>query len=274
MQDSAAIDLSPCTDDRPFIAQMGMWKNLDRAELGELSKYAEFSGFPVSKLTTAIILAVVATLLIPLNLLPYVRRSGPRLRAVPWLYFFAIGVAFMAVEVVLIQRYTLFLGASVYSVVVILATLLVAGGVGSRLSRHIPERVTFTGIALWLVLEVAVLGPLTGLFASLALPARLALAVAMVAPLGFFMGMPFPRGALRVGALVDWGFAVNGAASVLGATGVIVVAQALGFRAALLCALVVYLAAFVLLSARAAWRAPESGERCGNDGDDPVYSPR
>jgi hypothetical protein len=274
VQDTARIDLSPSTDDRPFIAQMGLWKNLDRNKLGELSKYAEFSGFPVSKMTTAIILAVVVILLIPLNLSPYLRREKPRLGAVPWLYFFAIGMAFMAVEVVLIQRYTLFLGASAYSVVVILVTLLVAGGIGSRLSRRVAVRTAFAGIALWLALEVVALGPLTGALAHLPLAARMVVTVALVSPLGFFMGMPFPRGALRVGSLVDWGFAVNGAASVLGATGVVVVAQAAGFRVALACALAVYLAAYALLSRDRAWAGAAATKECGNGGDDPVYSPR
>ncbi|MBK7143057.1 MAG: hypothetical protein IPH75_13370 [bacterium] len=44
---------------------------------------------------------------------------------------------------------------------------------------------------------------------------RMLVAVILIAPVGFFMGMPFPKGTLRVGPLVDWEFAVNGAASVL-----------------------------------------------------------
>jgi hypothetical protein len=50
MADSAAINLSPCTDDRPFVAQMRLWKNVDHIEGGQVSRYAEFQGFPMSKL--------------------------------------------------------------------------------------------------------------------------------------------------------------------------------------------------------------------------------
>ena len=71
--------------------------------------------------------------------------------------------------------------------------------------------------------------------------------------LSFFMGMPFPKAALRVGELVDWGFAVNGAASVLGATMVVLVAFTYGFTVALLSGAALYLAAFGLLSVRRAW---------------------
>jgi hypothetical protein len=67
------------------------------------------------------------------------------------------------------------------------------------------------------------------------------------------MGMPFPKGALRVGELVDWGFAVNGAASVLGATVIVLIAFTWGFTAALLVGAVLYLAAFGLMSLRKGW---------------------
>lgn len=67
------------------------------------------------------------------------------------------------------------------------------------------------------------------------------------------MGMPFPKGALKVGELVDWGFAVNGAASVLGATLVVLVSFTYGFTAALLVGAALYLAAFGMLSVRRAW---------------------
>jgi hypothetical protein len=252
VQDSADVNLSPCADDRPFVAQLGMWKNLDREKLGQVSPYAEFTGFPLSMLTIVIILAVVGVLVIPLNLLPYARH-GDKLGLVPWLYFFVIGMAFMSVEVVLIQKYTLFIGASVYSIATVLLVLLVFSGVGSRFADLVRARVVFLSIAAWLLLDVLVLRHLTGALAFLPLPARVAATTVLIAPLGFFMGMPFPKAALRVGDLVDWGFAVNGAASVLGATLAVLVAFTYGFTAALLSGAVLYLAAFGLLAARRAW---------------------
>lgn len=49
IQDTAATNLSPTTDDRPFAAQMGLWRNLDIHELDKISPY-EFKGFPLAKL--------------------------------------------------------------------------------------------------------------------------------------------------------------------------------------------------------------------------------
>jgi len=247
MTDSARIDLSPATDDRPFVAQMGLWRNLDRDHMGRISPFAEFfTGFPLSKLIVVSILAVVVVLLVPLNLLPYLGK-GPKLGAGDWLYFFLIGMAFLAVEVLLIQRYTLLIGASAFSIATVLFVLLVASGVGSLLSERVPSRVAFAGILLWLVLEVAALGRVESALAVLPLAGRIAAAVILIAPLGFFMGMPFPKGVLRVGELADWGFAVNGAASVLGATGILLVAFRWGIRTGLLAGAGLYLLAGLLL---------------------------
>ena len=83
---------------------------------------------------------------------------------------------------------------------------------------------------------------------SLPMPLR-ALSVALIVfPLGFFMGMPFVKGALKVGELVDWGFAVNGASSVLGATLAIALAFNIGYAATLMLAVALYVIAGVLLA--------------------------
>ena len=214
--------------------------------------YAEFMGFPLANTLILVILAVVLLLFIPLNLVPYL-REGPKLGPVPWLYFFAIGMGFMMIEVVLIQKYTLFIGASVYSIATVLLTLLVASGIGSRFSRRATGTIAFMGILAWLAVDILILGRVTDALAGLTMIPRAVVAAGLVFPLGFFMGMPFPKGTVRVGELVDWGFAVNGAASVLGATLVLLIAFTYGFTASLVAGGVMYLWAYVLMSIRAAW---------------------
>jgi hypothetical protein len=266
MADSASINLSPCTDDRPFIAQLGLWRGLENQDFDTVSRYAEFRGFPMSKLIILIILAIVVVLVLPLNLLPYLQaRRGARedgeqagtvrrLRPAPWLYFALIGMAFMCVEVVLIQKYTLFIGASVYSIGTVLFVLLVACGIGSRLSERVAAPVVFLGIAAWLLLDVTVFRSLTGALAALSMPVRVVVTGLLITPLGLLMGMPFPKAGLRVRDGIDWGFAVNGAASVLGATLIVLVAFQWGFTVSLLLAAVVYLAAFAVWSWRSQWQ--------------------
>jgi hypothetical protein len=169
------------------------------------------------------------------------------------MYFGLIGAAFMIVEVVLIQRYTLFIGASTYSIAVVLITLLVASGIGSRFSARVGAFTAFAGIVVWLLLEITVLRPLTNALAGLSLAPRVLASAALVFPLGFFMGMPFPKAGVRVKELVDWGFAVNGVASVLGATAAVALAFTIGLSATLAVAAVLYAGAFGLLRTASRW---------------------
>jgi len=249
--DSAKIDISPSDDNQPFVAQMGLWKNFTRDSLEKVLPY-EFLGFPLSKIIILIIMLVVIALIIPLNLIPYF-KSGSKLRAAPWLYFFLIGMAFMSVEIILIQKYTLFIGPSVYSLIAILLTLLIASGIGSRFADKISNPVAFIGIIVWILLDVIVFKNIFYGLGHLTMLPRILITILLICPLGFFMGMPFPKGGLRVRELIDWGFAVNGAASVLGSTLIVLVAFAYGFTAALLLGALMYLLAFLLVSLKSAW---------------------
>lgn len=85
---------------------------------------------------------------------------------------------------------------------------------------------------------------------------RILVSIVLIFPLGFFMGMPFPKGTKRIGNLIDWGFAVNGAASVLGSTAIYLVSFSYGFDISLLIGVVCYLTAFLLLNLKKSWFKP------------------
>lgn len=250
-QVNAAIDISPCNDNRPFTAQLGLMKNFQFGEVETILPY-EFYGFPLSKIIITVILLIVVFLIVPLNLIPYLKK-GPKLRAVPWLYFFAIGLAFMMVEVVLMQKYTLFIGPSVYSIITILLVLLLASGIGSRYSEKFSPKFVFTFISIWLLIDVVAFTELIYVLGGLTMAPRIIVTAILIFPLGFFMGMPFPKGSLLIGELVDWGFAVNGAASVTGSTFVVLIAFSFGYATALLLGAVIYLLAYLLISFKTAW---------------------
>jgi len=251
LADSAIIDLSPCTDDRPFVAQMGLWKNFKWDQLERVLPY-EFMGFPLSTILILIILAIMIFLIIPLNLLPFfTKRRG--LKIIPWMYFFTIGMAFMIVEIILIHKYTLFIGPSVYSIITVLLTLLIGSGIGSRFSGSIKNWITFLGIVFWLILDITVFPQITSSLGHLTILPRILITVILIFPLGFFMGSPFPKGTLRVGEYIDWGFAVNGAASVLGSVLIMLIAFQYGFAVSLLIGAVLYLLAYALISIKTAW---------------------
>ena len=83
-----------------------------------------------------------------------------------------------------------------------------------------------------------------GLTLHLSLPMRIVITMALLAPLNFLMGMPFPIGLSRLKRLqprlVPWALGANGGASVVGSILCIALAMEVGFRAVGMMAMVVY----------------------------------
>lgn len=162
---------------------------------------------------------------------PKGERAAPYAGSV--VYFASLGVGFIAVELALLQHLTLLLGHPIFTLSILLFTLLAAGGVGSAMSARfrIPAAcLVVAGLAA--VYSVALPPAVSGLL-PLPLALRILIAVLLAAPLGFFMGMPFPRGLAASGqgpfpaAPFYWG--LNGIFSVAGSIGTMVVAVVFGF---------------------------------------------
>ena len=160
----------------------------------------------------------------------------------------------MTVEIILIQQYTLFIGPGSYSLIVILLTLLLMSGIGSRFAGRIPVKAVFAAIVIWILLDITLFTHLFYWLGALSMVPRAVISALLIAPLGFFMGMPFPKGAMLAGELVDWGFAVNGAASVLGSVAIILIAVSFGFSIAMLTGAALYICAYFLISGKAGWQ--------------------
>lgn len=242
--DTAKIDISPCSDDRPFIAQLGLMKNLTFAKNEKLQLF-EFNGFPLSKTIMLIILAVCILIIVPLNMVPYaINRSKLSLRQ--WLYFFSIGMGYMMFEVIIIQKYTLFIGSSIYSLALVLTVLLLFSGLGSRHSDKYPVKIVFFSILLWICADILLFKNLFYLFDNWPLGLRMLLSAIMISPLGYFIGMPFPKLASRFPDLSDWAFSVNGSASVIGSVLIVLIAISFGYTVSLLTGLIMYIIAYFL----------------------------
>ena len=251
--DEVPYDISPSYDDRPFTPQMGLWKNFTMEKLDKLEGFEEFFGFPLSKMIILLILIIVSFVIVPLNLLPFLKK-GKKMKAPAWMYFFFIGMGFMMVEVIMIQKYTLFIGPSVYSIVTILLSMLIISGIGSRFSAKLKPAAVFGGIIILLLIDIFVFTELIYVLEGLGLPFRIFFTALFLAPVSFLMGMPFPKGALRAGAFTDWGFAVNGAASVLGSTLIVLIAFSYGFKVSLLLGAAMYAFAFLIMRNPGEWK--------------------
>ena len=251
------LDVSATTDDRPFFFHTTRLANQFDVAFGRSMLF----GNGLSALLTLMgISAALVLLFIVGPLIASGERPAPGWA--PWLaYFGALGAGFMLLEVALLQRFVLLLGHPVYSLTVTLFSLLLGTGIGSLISRRIrPERVkAVTGRALLAILAVAAASPLVlPLIIDVAIPwplaIRVALAAAVLIPLGLLLGMPLPGGMrLLAGGradLVPWGWGINGAFSVIGATLAVFIAMNWGFSATLLIGALVYGAAAQTLRTR------------------------
>jgi len=194
------------------------------------------------------ILAVLAFLILPLALHRH-RQNTPRTGIVALLYFITVGFGFILVEISLIQRFVLFLGHPTYALTVVVFLLLLSSGAGSVDARH---RITNGGkvlpllglISAFIVGNVVLLPWLLSAAVGLPFAIKLAISALVLAPLGFLMGMPFPTG-LRLVKTVEWAWALNAAASVLGSVMAMIIAIHFGLTVTLLCAAAAYLLAAV-----------------------------
>jgi hypothetical protein len=176
-------------------------------------------------------------------------------------YFASLGVGFIAVELALLQHLTLLLGHPIFTLSILLFTLLAAGGLGSRASGRFRRAAVCQAVGALAAAYAFALPRVVPLLLPLPLGARIAVAILLVAPLGFLMGMPFPRGLQATGhgpfPLPPFYWGINGIFSVIGSMATMVTAVVLGFTWAMLGG-----AAFYLLAALAA-RAFDAGTSAG-----------
>lgn len=254
------FDLTPTTDDRPYFFHFFKWRTLP--EFRRLRAQGAVPplewGYPV--LVLALLQAVVASLLLILLPLALARTrrafaAAPATlrRRVP-AYFLALGLGFMAVEIPFLQRFTLFLGHPAVAAAVVLAAFLVCAGLGARFAARLAPgaRWPFAAIIALALLYVAGLPALLAALMPLAFGWKILLALLLIAPLAFCLGMPFPLGlaavAARGEALVPWAWGINGFASVAATLLATLLAIHWGQTAVVLLAAGLY--------ALAAWRFP------------------
>lgn len=243
--------VSPATDERPYFFHFLKWDVLP-----ELLRLRARGGIPLIEwgyliLLAGLIQALVASMALILAPLLVFRRRNPDASpketiASLIVYFGAIGLGFLFLEIAFIQRLTLFLGHPIYALAVVLASFLVFAGIGSGASERFGERWTLVPmlVAVAALLELILLHRLLGSTLGLHPLIKVVLSIALVAPLAFLMGMPFPMGLKRLArtdaSAIPWAWAINGSASVLSAMCATLIAVHFGFSAVVASAALLY----------------------------------
>src|SRR5919108_1688835 len=168
-------------------------------------------------------------------------------------YFAALGMGFILIELALLQKLILLLGNPTMTFAILLFTLLISSGSGSLLSSRI-ARNNMKNL-VFVIGGIAAIGILYAVFlpfivySTIAEPfeVKAAISAAVLAPIGFLMGMPFPTGIRLLKAdrpeYIPWMWAINGAFSVLGAVLAIALGIMYGSSYALILGISIYLIA-------------------------------
>ncbi len=259
-------DLTPPTDDRPFFGQYFRWQSLPEiASLRHAGGIALLDwGYPLL-LATLIQAAVISVILIGLPVWwrrrrPFAEDDRSAREMSTLLYFMAIGGGFILVEMVFIQRLSVFLHHPLLAAALALAGFLVGAGGGSigvdaALARGVsaPKLLRFALAAVVVIglLAFGVMNALIHRFIGEALISKFIVSLAVVLVLAAPMGMAFPLGILLLTAdrsrLIPWAWGINGCATVLGAVAVPLLAIQTGYAFILKLALILYASGLVVI---------------------------
>ncbi len=246
-----AFNLRPATDARPFFYQFLKWPRLP-----DLIKAFGLQGAPFLELGSLILalnillLGILALILIilPLFKLGWKKEGG----AWTLIYFGSIGTGFMLLEIVLMQKLTLFLGDPLLATATAISGLLFFSGLGSLYSSRLKANGSTlrrsTCVTGLLIILFAIFTVILSRFGE-ELPTSLlwVFLLSSIAPLGLSMGIPFPIG-LRVlekknSTQLTWAWGINGCFSVISPALGLAVALHAGFNAVFALAAIAYLLA-------------------------------
>ena len=247
--DRYKFHIEPATDNKPYFFHFFKWDSL--REVMELRKRggAGLIEWGYLILVATLIQAVLAGLVLILLPLAHIRRTWPAGTGLRMgSYFFFLGLAFLFIEIAFIQKFILFLSHPLYSVAVVLSAFLVFAGLGSgfsaRLKSNNPITLAVMGIAGITLAYLFLLPVLFQHFVGLPDFFKVTMSTALIAPLAFFMGMPFPLGLRRLADhapdFIPWAWGINGFSSVVSAALATLLAIEFGFTVVLLLALMSY----------------------------------
>ncbi len=256
--DSYEYDVRPVGDDRPFffytVQARDLWNFLLHASRAT-ADYKVNSALPVlfglvaiSLLATAVMLALP-----PLLLGQRLPREKGSIRAL--LFFVCIGAGYILIQVALIQKFVLFLGHPTYALTVIIFSMLLFSGAGSYFSKRlIAGDIKRLSRAMGLIVAgilvlAAIVTPVAESGVALPFPVKVLVSVALIGPVAFVMGMPFPTGLALLEnvmpASVRWAWAINAASSVMGSAAAIFLAIYFGLKFTLIVGSLFYAAAWL-----------------------------
>ena len=230
------FNIKPATDNNPYF-----YNFFKTAQIPDIIKYfgkstQPFGGGGYLILVAALLISILLSLLF--IILPVKTTGSPVKLNRDYgylIYFLSLGMGYFFIELPLMQKFILVLGKPSYSVAIILFGLMLFAGFGSFFAGC--RKINLTLVVLVLIAYIMIF-MLTFKFSSnfiLARPLwqRFLMTIALIAPAGFLMGMPFPTGIARAkeknSQIVPWLWAINGCASVVSSIAAVIISIHAGF---------------------------------------------
>jgi len=243
--------ISPATDNKPYFSQFLKLHNIRK--LADTFGHGQLPFLELGYLIVVVTLVQSTFLALLFILLPLLRlRKSKRKKTGTLVYFSALGIGYMFVEIILIQRFVLYFGQPVYAISAVISTMLIASGMGSLVSgklRFSPQKPAFIGglITLMLLAYVFILTPL--IQGSITLPPgwKIIISLLLIGIPSFFKGMMFPFGIRFLSnhdaTQIPWAWGINGSVSVISTSLATLIAVEAGFQIVMIMAVVCYLIA-------------------------------
>lgn len=242
------FNIKPATDDKPYFSQYIKWGNFNR--LAQFFGNRSLPFFGIGYLLVIITLIQISIASFILILLPLFKIGWKgKSKAGIILYFSGIGLGYMFVEMVFIQRFILYFGNPVYSASAVITSLLIFSGLGSYHSNYFSLNrkwllMIFTSIVSMLFTYSFILTPVLQQTVHVNLFLKLLIVFLTIAPLAFCLGIPFPAGLSHISKMnkefVPWAWGVNGCVSVISTALSTMVAVEMGFTWVMLIAAFAY----------------------------------
>jgi hypothetical protein len=252
------FNILPVTDNRPYYTGYVKPSSIPMV-LNNINDLSEEWGYILEVGTLLLsVLFGAFVILIPLvgrwRKLFVIHKVTPRVIV----YYAALGIGYIAVEIFLIQRLVFFLGNPIFSSTAVLTAMLSLSGFGAlvagsyRGDRRKLIIFAVIGIVVTMIGYIALLPAVTDALLGWPPILKILVSVILVAPGAFFLGIPFPTGLSELtkhkSGLLPWAWGINGAFSVTGTSLARLVSISWGFPAVLTGVIILYLLAFLTFS--------------------------
>jgi spermidine synthase len=248
--------IRPATDDMPFFShffKIQMIKHYTTSFDRALIPFMDWGYILVWIAACILFLLGIIFILIPLPFSHHPRRGLTPVIV----YFGALGMAYMLLEISILQQFIRYLYDPVFSATVVIGSFLVYSGIGSliagRAHKKIPVIVpAVIAICIMCLFVLTFDWWLQNILSSFPLWLRMVICSLIIAPLAIPMGIPFPSGLSELASYrqwtIPWAWSVNGFFSVMGGSFAVLIAIEWGFTSVTILATILYIISAVMFT--------------------------